>query len=103
MGPTPPQPTRCEHLIYLDNLRCEFINFNCCQEFHFREWPPFYFLSLWLVKAEIIGDAVGSDMWDPSAFLVYTSESVSGDPNPSTQQPGSPPSRMPLCGPKSGY
>lgn len=83
----------CEHLIYLDNLRCEFINFNCCQELHFREWPPCYFLSLWLVKAEIIlGDAVGSDMPDPLAFLVCPSEAVSGDLNPSAQQPGSPPS-----------
>lgn len=85
--------TGCEHLIYLDNLHREFINFNCCQEFHFREWAPFYFLSLWLVKAEVIDKAVGSDVLDPAAFLVYTSEAVSGDLKPGTQQP-----RLPLPG-----
>ena len=86
--------TGCERLIYLDNLHCEFINFNCCQEFHFREWPPFYFLFLCLVKAEIILGNGGTDMPDPLAFLVCPSEAVSGDLNPSTQQPGSPSSGM---------
>lgn len=51
------------------------------------EGSPFYSLSLRLVKAKIIDHAVDSGMLDPSVFLVWTGEAVSGGVYPSSQGP----------------